>query len=214
MADSKEPRKETVRITLPPRAQKPVATSGPSPRDTVRIHLPARPPGNGTAASTDRPTPVTPPPGAAPLRPPSSQPHLPPNTPTSFAPASPVKNTPPIIGAGGGGPSPAPAIPEPSASSVAGRQPTVPAGSGPKKETARITVLPDPPARAGGSVQMKKTQPLSTLPDPAAPAAAVHMTPGPKMVASRADAIPMWLCWTLVGISAAVLIVQIWSYLK
>jgi hypothetical protein len=43
MADLNEPKKETVRITLPPRPSKTPGVGGDS-RETVRIKLPARPP--------------------------------------------------------------------------------------------------------------------------------------------------------------------------
>jgi len=81
---------------------------------------------------------------------------------------------------------------------------------GPKKETARIAVLPDPHLTASPTVQMKKTQLLITTPE---------ITPqnAPLTVARRdtgamVDAIPMPLCWTLLGVSAVILIIQIWNY--
>jgi hypothetical protein len=81
---------------------------------------------------------------------------------------------------------------------------------GPKKETARIAVLPDPHLKASPTVQMKKTQPLITMP---------QITPqnAPLTVARRdtsamVDAIPMPLCWTLLSVSAVILIIQIWNY--
>ena len=85
----------------------------------------------------------------------------------------------------------------------------------PKKETARITVLPDPQPKP--AVQMKKTQPLIDLPAMEAPASTVTLTPEPAPKPQpqlRIDQIPMPLCWTLLGASAAILILQIWNYLS
>src|SRR5205807_9181968 len=104
MADSNEPKKETVRITVSPQPSSPPPAPAES-QDTVRIHLPSRPPTNPPPAPADSPSPTR------------------------------------------GG---AAAIPAPR---------TTPA---PKKETARISVLPDPPAKP--AVHRKNTQPLIGLP--------------------------------------------------
>jgi hypothetical protein len=83
----------------------------------------------------------------------------------------------------------------------------------PKKETARITVLPDPPAKP--AVQMKKTQPLIDLPAMEKPAMPVTVTPEPAAPPQAwIDQVPMPLCWGLVAVSAAILILQIWNYLS
>ena len=79
----------------------------------------------------------------------------------------------------------------------------------PKKETARITVLSDPPAKP--AVQMKKTQPAIDLPAIETPATAVTVAPEPRL---RIDAIPMPLCWALLAASVTILILQIWNYLS
>jgi hypothetical protein len=80
----------------------------------------------------------------------------------------------------------------------------------PKKETARIALLPDPRPKALPAVQMKKAQPLVTTPEITlqTPALAVAM----KDTGAMVDAIPMPLCWTLVGVSTVILIIQIWTY--
>jgi hypothetical protein len=83
--------------------------------------------------------------------------------------------------------------------------------SGPKKETARITVLPDQP-KVSGSVQMKKTQPLISMPVPTAPVTPVNVAP--KEAAPKVDAISIPVCWALLGTSAAILLIQIWNYLS
>jgi hypothetical protein len=82
----------------------------------------------------------------------------------------------------------------------------------PKKEPARITILPNPPAKT--AVEMKKTQPLINLPVVEAPATRVPIAPKiePQPV-SKIDEIPIPLCWGLLGVSAAILILQIWNYL-
>jgi hypothetical protein len=84
---------------------------------------------------------------------------------------------------------------------------------GPKKETARITVLPDPPP-APASVQMKKTQPLIDMPVAAIPVAGNPITITPDPVRLADDGLPITLCWGLVGVSAVVLLIQILNYIS
>ncbi|HEX8898330.1 MAG TPA: hypothetical protein VF751_06510, partial [Chthoniobacterales bacterium] len=77
----------------------------------------------------------------------------------------------------------------------------------PKKETARISVLPRPaPAPA---INMPKTQRLLVHP-------AGTIQPAPVVITSKpfppADAIPRPLCWALLGISAVIFLIQIWNY--
>ena len=156
MPDSNEPKKETVRITVSPQSGSP-PSSPTEGRDTVRIHLPTRPPANPPVAPTESSSPAR----AA----------------TAAMPAQ------------------------------------LPAPASPKKETARITVLPDPPAKP--AVQMKKTQPLIDLPAMEKPVAPVTVAPElPPASQSRIDHIPMPLCWALFGASVAILILQIWNYLS
>jgi len=69
--------------------------------------------------------------------------------------------------------------------------------SGPIKETVRI------PLR---EVQMKKTQPLVAMPESAAQS--------PSIVVAPAEKNSMPLLWALLGISAVILIIQIWTYLS
>ncbi len=156
MADSNEPKKETVRITVTPQPDSPASAPTPS-RDTVRIHLPTRPPANPPSGPIDSPSPVR----------------------TAAA-----------------------AMPAP-----------MPTPASPKKETARITVLPDPPAKPAG--QMKKTQPLIDLPKIETPSTTVTVTPAtPPATKIAIDQVQMPLCWALLGASAAILILQIWNYLS
>jgi hypothetical protein len=69
--------------------------------------------------------------------------------------------------------------------------------SGPTKETVRI------PLRA---VQMKKTQPLVAMPEMAPENRSIAVTPVEKN--------QMPLLWLLLGMSAVILIIQIWTYLS
>src|SRR5438552_14602323 len=57
MADSNEPKKETVRITVSPQPSSPPPAPAES-QDTVRIHLPTRPPTNPPPAPADSPSPT------------------------------------------------------------------------------------------------------------------------------------------------------------
>jgi len=69
--------------------------------------------------------------------------------------------------------------------------------SGPIKETVRIPL---------SAVQMKKTQPLVAMPEAASQDPAIAVAPVEK------NAMP--LMWLLLGVSAAILIIQIWTYLS
>jgi hypothetical protein len=155
MADPNEPKKETVRIAVSPQPNSP--PSAPAElRETMRIHLPTRPPANPLSAPADSPSPTR-----------------------AATAAMPVPMTPPA----------------------------------PKKETAHITVLPHPQPKPG--VQMKKAQPLIDLPTMKTPATTVTLTREPALKPQlRIDQIPMPLCWTLLAVSATILILQIWNYLS
>ncbi len=62
----------------------------------------------------------------------------------------------------------------------------------PKNETARISILPRPGRIA------RTTQPVPALP-----------TSQPVV---STDTIPRPLCWTILGISAVIFLIQIWNY--
>jgi hypothetical protein len=195
MADPKEPKKETVRITLPPGAGQPPATPAPEP-DTVRINLPTRPPPQPPSG-----------PASTPPRPPLAQTPLPP-PPAKRVDPPPLSRPPPgpLAGSGlasGGVPAPPP-MPAP---------PTGPAAetvaSSPKKETARIAGLPTVASKAP-TVEMKKTQPLVTM--PAARKATAPLSVTPTTAEPIANDVSMGLCWALLGVSAVILIIQIWNY--
>ena len=69
--------------------------------------------------------------------------------------------------------------------------------SGPIKETVRIP-LP--------AVQAKKNQPLVAMPEVAPQGASIAVAAGERN--------PMPLLWLLLGVSALILIIQIWTYLS
>jgi hypothetical protein len=75
--------------------------------------------------------------------------------------------------------------------------------SGPKKETARILPIPDPVPSAG---QMKNAQSVTAMP---------HVVPQSSLIAAASrEKNSMLLWWILLGISALILIIQIWTYLS
>lgn len=118
MADLNEPKKETVRITLP----QPTPSTPEGEKETPRINLPSRPPGAG----------------AVPVRPPSAAPARLPPVPEASTPAPPP--APPLV-------APATpqrlGIPPP-ALDTADRA----SAAGPRKETARVAVTQDSPMKA------------------------------------------------------------------
>jgi hypothetical protein len=95
---------------------------------------------------------------------------------------------------------------------VPSREPSLAPGalsSGPKKDMARVPLVPQPPSRPLPTIQMKKTQPLIAMPQITPQRASI---PAPLGEESAADAIPMPLCWLLLGVAAIILLVQIWTY--
>ena len=187
-----EPKMESVRIALPPRPEQAGSAPGIEKRDTAHIVLPTR-------------TPVTPirrPPNIMPL--PSSEATADQPTilrrPPTIAPA----NTSPLL-------QPLPKPPG-EAHEIASVPPTeIPSvHRGPKKETARISILPKPAATRAPAINMTKTQPLLVHP----PATGVQAAP--VIITSKPlaplDAIPRPLCWAVFGISALIFLIQIWNY--
>jgi hypothetical protein len=69
--------------------------------------------------------------------------------------------------------------------------------SEPIKETVRIPL---------SAVQMKKTQPLVAMPEIA--------SQSPSIAVAAEEKNPMPLLWLLLGVSAVILIIQIWTYLS
>jgi len=175
MADSNEPKDETVRIELPPQSVPKPPGSDTKSRETVRIQL-------GPRQSPDK----------LPLQPPAEP------SPDSKSTAQ-VLTSPEVFSS----PSASPAF---SADPLPVAQTPAPGGfsSSLKKETARIPRTPDPPSKPPPTVQMKKTQPLIAMPHAAPQRASIAMAPAEKSV--------MPLCWVLLGVSAMILIIQIWTY--
>ena len=194
-----EPKKETVRIALPPRAAPKDAGQNGGTKDTARIVLPSR-------------TPVIPPRRV----PPAISPSTPAAEAASESPVASLRR-PPVAP-----PSPLlrplpkpPGIvhePEEAISRIAppADAQTAEAEPGPKKETARIKILPKPVAPPKPTVNMTKTQPLIMRPVGSGPASQI------TVVTSRPvhglDLIPRSYCWGLLGISAFILLIQIWNY--
>jgi hypothetical protein len=90
-----------------------------------------------------------------------------------------------------------PAASRPLSGSV--RPPPVPPSLGPKKETVRIPLMPEPLRSA-----QKKTQPLIAMPNVVPQNLPIAVAPVEKS--------SMLLYWMLLGISAVILIIQIWTY--
>jgi hypothetical protein len=79
------------------------------------------------------------------------------------------------------------------------RPPAVPPPIGPKKETVRIPLMPEPLRSS-----QKKTQPLMAMPN--------VVPQDPPIAVAPVEKRPMLLYWMLLGISAFILIIQIWTY--
>ena len=70
---------------------------------------------------------------------------------------------------------------------------------GPKRETVRIPLVPEPLRSA-----QKKTQPLIAMPN--------VVPQNPPIAVAPVEKSSMLLYWMLLGISALILIIQIWTY--
>ena len=77
--------------------------------------------------------------------------------------------------------------------------PPVPGPAGPQRETVRIPLVPEPLQSA-----QKKTQPLMAMPNVA--------PKNPPIAVAPAEKSSMLVYWMLLGISALILIIQIWTY--
>jgi neural Wiskott-Aldrich syndrome protein len=136
----------------------------------------------------------------APIRPPAIPSSIP------LAPSAGLK--PPV-------PPPAPvpksvAPPLKAASALPGTVPVSPSPQvGPQKETVRVAPLVDSP--------MKATVKLPPIRTPSAPAAGLIRPAPPTSVANLPkpgliEAVPMQFCWALLGVSALLLFIQLWTY--
>jgi hypothetical protein len=94
-------------------------------------------------------------------------------------------------------PSKPPSAPRPLSASV--RPVPIVSPSGPKRETVRIPLMPEPMRSA-----QKKTQPLIAMPN--------IIPQNPPIAVAPAEKSSMRLYWMLLAISALILIIQIWTY--
>ena len=207
-----EPKKETVRIALPPKS---VQTSTPQDapkRDTTRIVLPSRTP----PVTVRRSPPAFSPPSSS-AAPAAESPVIslrrPPVSPPSISTSSPLLQ--PLPKPPGPGPAPESSTATPADAPRKdgnGNAPAIQSPSslqpGPKKETARIRILPRP-AGTAPTVNMTKTQPLLVRPANTTQSAPVIVTSRPL---DAFELIPRKFCWTLLGISAVIFLIQIWNY--
>jgi hypothetical protein len=197
-----EPKKETVRIALPRRPEQASSGAGTVKRDTARIVLPSRSP---VTPIRRLPPKITPLPAAeaaaepttvAPRRPPTISP-----SPAASSPLlQPLPKPPGVEKEAAVRPVPVRETAESSAPSV---------NRGPKKETARISILPRPASSPKPTINMTKTQPLVIHPAPGIQPAPVIITSKPV---APADVIPRSLSWTIFAISAVIFLIQIWNY--
>jgi hypothetical protein len=95
-------------------------------------------------------------------------------------------------------PSPKPAAATPPLSASV-RPPSIPPSLGPKKETVRIPLMPEPLRSA-----QKKTQPLMAMPD--------VVPQNPPIAVAPVEKSSMLMYWMLLAMSALILIIQIWTY--
>ncbi len=83
--------------------------------------------------------------------------------------------------------------------SASARPPSIPPALGPKKETVRIPLMPEPSRSA-----QKKTQPLMAMPN--------VVPQNPPIAVAPVEKSPMLIYWMLLAMSALILIIQIWTY--
>lgn len=90
-----------------------------------------------------------------------------------------------------------PAVSRPLSASVSA--PPIPPSTGPKKETVRIPLTPEPLRSS-----QKKTQPLIPMPS--------VVSQNPPIAVAPVEKSSMLLYWMLLAMSALILIIQIWTY--
>jgi hypothetical protein len=204
-SDSATPKKETVRITLPPKPEDTPMIK----RETVRINAPGVAPKketttiSGTAPLPGMAAPAPPPPSATrPLVPPPAPrpPSAPPAPPSGLRPGVPPVAPKPVT-------APAPA---PKAATYAEAKP-VTIKAAPKKETARIQVAPTQKLPPQATVRL--SQPSQQL--SAAPAPAIRSAPAPAATTETAaapDLVMTILSWAAVLLSLAAAGLAYWAY--
>jgi|SRR5262245_40045931 len=181
MAEPDEPKKETVRIQfpVPPPPKPPQQTV--NPRETVRIQSPV-PPSPNPPQQTVKPR------ETVRIQLPARETGGPPG-PSPQSASEDVLST----------DSPLPKPPAAVRSLSASVPPSIPAASGPKKETVRLPLTAEPLRSA-----QKKTQPLIAMPN--------VIPQNPPIAVVPVGESSMLLYWILLGISALILIIQIWTY--
>jgi hypothetical protein len=80
---------------------------------------------------------------------------------------------------------------------------------GPKKETARISILPRPTPVDKPAINMTKTQPLLIRPAAGVQAAPVVISSKPL---DPFELLPRSFCWGLFGIASVIFLIQIFNY--
>ena len=208
-----EPKKETVRIALPPRPEKTPSSPPIAKRDTARIVLPSRTP---VAPLRRLPPKITPVPAAdSTTESPTISLRRPPIAPPQVSAISPMlQPLPKPPGVETNAESHAPLTPLPAAPAAGEHADSESNGGasiqpGPKKETARISILPRPTPVAKPSINMTKTQPLLIRP-------VAGVQPAPVIISSKPldpfESLPRSFCWGLFGIAALIFVIQIWNY--
>jgi hypothetical protein len=209
-----EPKKETVRIALPPRPDKAPPAPSSIKRDTARIVLPSRTP---VAPLRRLPPKITSlPPADSTTESPTISVRRPPVAPPQVTATSPLlRPLPKPPGSETSGESRAASNPLPAASPGADETDSQSSGGasvqpGPKKETARISILPRPTPVAKPAINMTKTQPLLIQP-------AAGVQPAPVIISSKPldpfELLPKSFCWGLFGIASVIFLIQIWNYI-
>jgi len=200
------PKKETVRITLPPKPGEPAPTVK---RETVRINTPG-PKKETTNIGGQAPLPST----SAPLPPPTSatRPLVPPPSP----PRPPSAPGLPPMGARPGMPPPSapkpvvpPSAPKPAPAAAEVKPVTIKAA--PKKETARIQVAPTSKLPPQATVRL--TQPSTQLAAGPAPAIRTAAPAAASDTSAEPDMITTYLIWGAALVSAIAAGVSCWAWL-
>jgi hypothetical protein len=183
------PKKETVRITLPPKPDETPLVK----RETVRINAPGLAPKKETTnlgGATPLPSMSAPPPPAA------TRPLVPPPAPPPRPPAAPT-----LPGLGARPAVPPPSVPRPAVPAAAVAKPAsdvkpVSIKAAPKKETARIQVAPTQKLPAAQPT-VRLTQPGASLSASPAPAIRTASAPAVEEASAGSDTIVTALSWAV-----------------
>jgi hypothetical protein len=185
------PKKETVRITLPPKPGEPAPTVK---RETVRINTPG-PKKETTNIGGQAPLPST----SAPLPPPTSATR--PLVPMGARPGMPPPSAPkPVV---------PPSAPKPAPAAAEVKPVTIKAA--PKKETARIQVAPTSKLPPQATVRL--TQPSTQLAAGPAPAIRTAAPAAASDTSAEPDMITTYLIWGAALVSAIAAGVSCWAWL-